>query len=249
MMDNATIKKIKQYNPIVLCLTNSVTENLCANTLLACGASPIMSKAQDEMDDLTKLSKALVVNIGTLEDSFLDCATRAIELASLKSIPIVIDPVGVGASHYRLKSVKKLIDIAKSVIIKGNASEIIALSGSMHSTKGVDSGDSVESAIVCAQKIMTQLTVSHIVITGKTDLIISDNKILRNDSGCKMMTRVTGMGCALAACIAAACAVESDKVSACSNMVSHYTLAAMIAAMHAKGPGSFVPAFMDALSQ
>lgn len=246
-MNINTIQQIRQKSPLILFLTNSVTENLCANTLLAFGGSPIMSHASQELHDLLAMADALVINLGTLNDAFIERCNQAVMTANHYHRPIVIDPVGAGASKYRTESSNYLLSQANQVTIKANASELMALAGLELNTKGVDSTHQSDAAISAAQELMHKPNIDHMVITGKTDYVISEDLYL-NQHGHPLMTKVTGMGCALNGCLAAALALGS-KANYLLDVISFYGLAGEKAAAKAKGPASFQTLFLDELSQ
>ncbi|MCC5791684.1 MAG: hydroxyethylthiazole kinase [Legionellaceae bacterium] len=242
-----TVKMIRDKTPLVLFLTNSVTENFCANTLLAFGGSPIMSHAVQELTDLFSIADALVINIGTLNDTFLKRCMSAVDIANQYSLPIMLDPVGAGASKYRTETSQKLISQANQITIKANASEIMALVSLQSNTKGVDSHHQSEAALDAAQILIETPNINHIVITGKTDYVVGEN-IMSNQYGHTLMARVTGMGCALNGCLAAALASDLNADSLL-DVVEFYGLAGEKAAAKANGPGTFKTLFLDELYQ
>lgn len=246
-MHTDTINIIRNKTPLVLFLTNSVTENFCADALLAFGGSPIMSHADQELKDLLALVDALVINIGTLNDAFIKRCMNAIDIANQLNLPVILDPVGAGASTYRTEISQKLILRAHKINIKSNASELMALAGLQANTKGVDSCHQSSEALEAAQILKEQPNIHHIIITGKTDYVISEH-VLSNPLGHVMMTRVSGMGCALNGCLAAALALELSSAQLL-DVVSFYGLAGTKAAVKAKGPGTFKTMFLDELYQ
>ena len=164
------LNKIRTERPLILNLTNSVTMDFVANGLLSLGASPIMTNAEEELEDLLKISKALVINIGTLDEQFVKLAKRACELANQLNAAIILDPVGVGASEYRTKTCLELMENYRFAIIRGNASEIKCLAGELVTSKGVDSLESSESAAKSALALAAQFKTS-IVVSGATDIV------------------------------------------------------------------------------
>src|SRR5438876_768146 len=133
------VVKIKEKKPLILNITNDVTMDFIANGLLSLGASPVMSKAQQEIDDLLELANSVVINLGTLDEKFIALCEYVCGVANQLKKPIVLDPVGAGASHYRTNTGLNLIRNYGIAIIRGNASEIMSLSGVSMKTKGVDS--------------------------------------------------------------------------------------------------------------
>lgn len=241
------VAKIKSNQPLVMNVTNYVTMDFIANGLLSLGASPIMTQSIQEINDLLKAASAVVINIGTLNDEFIELCEQICREANRLGIPIVLDPVGAGASHYRTNTCLNLLERFNFSIIRGNASEIMALSGSHRNTKGVDSNIATHSAIENAQILSLH---HHVVIaiSGKTDAVIDENQVCLFDRGSLLMTRITGSGCLLSAVIGAFNAVHHDHFEAASAAVLFYSVCGELAARRANAPGSFKPHFLDALS-
>ncbi|MCX7114571.1 MAG: hydroxyethylthiazole kinase [Gammaproteobacteria bacterium] len=241
------LKHIRNQAPLVLNITNLVTMDFIANGLLCLGASPIMSNAVEELDALVSLSAAVVINLGTLNPAFLDMADKACKLANLYDKPIVLDPVGAGATAYRTEAAIHLLKTYRINIIRGNASEITALSGASHTTKGVDSAiqthEAIDSAHSLAHAYQTVLCIS-----GQTDLIVNESRVEPLRHGSPLMPRVTGSGCLLTAVVAAFHAVEADAFQAAKLATLYYTLCGERAAHHTIAPGSFKVSFLDALA-
>lgn len=248
-MSQGIMATVREKRPLVLCLTNTVTENFCANVLLAVGAAPIMSHAGQEMRELVAIADALVINPGTLDDAFILRAELAIQAAKEKSIPVVFDPVGAGASDYRLSTALNLLASGAPMTLKANASEVMALAGAASQGRGVDSGDAAAAAIGSAKQIMSHSSVEQVVITGCTDYVVSPDATLINTQGDAMMAQVTGMGCALNGVLAATLAVDHDPDQCAVSALASYTAAAERSAKVARGPGSFAVSFLDELSR
>lgn len=243
---NGMIAKIKQQKPLVLNITNDVTMDFIANGLLSLGASPVMSQASQEMEDLLKLASVLVINLGTLDERFIQLCERACTVANQLNKPILFDPVGVGASDYRTEIAKKFMNNYRISVLHGNASEVMALSGLSIVTKGVDSTMKSEQAIESA-KMLSSTHECVVVMTGQTDIIIDGQNIERSDRGSPMMALVTGTGCLLTSVLGAFHAVENNRFSACLAATVFYGVCGEIAAKNSQGPGSFRMAFLDAL--
>lgn len=240
------ITKIKRDNPLVLNITNVVTMDFVANGLLSLGASPVMSKARQEIEDLMTLAKSVVINLGTLDEAFITLCEHACLIANQLQKPIVVDPVGAGASRYRTDACLRLINDYHISIIRGNAGEIRALSGLAFATKGVDSAIQSEDAIAGAQALSTRINAT-IVISGETDVIVDADKISRFYHGSSLMPTVTGTGCLLSAVVSAFHAVEQNRVEVATAATIFYGVCGEIAAENARGPGTFKTAFLDAL--
>lgn len=237
---------IRQKSPLVHNITNYVVMNNTANALLAVGASPVMAHAMDEIEDMVNIASALVINIGTLDKSWVESMILAGKTALKKRIPIILDPVGAGATAYRTTVSKRIIEECKPSIIRGNASEIMALVDNDIQTKGVDSADSSESAINAA-KTLALASQSVVVISGKTDYITDGKNIETVKNGHTIMAKVTGLGCTSTAIVGAFAAINSDMLQAATHGMAIMGIAGEIAASKASGNGSMQVAFLDEL--
>ena len=240
------IAAIGSQSPLVHNITNFVVMNNTANALLAIGASPVMAHAVEEVEDMAKISSALVLNIGTLSPRWVEAMLLAGKVAKQRAIPIVFDPVGAGATPYRLKVCQQIIEECRPTIIGGNASEIMALIGADSATKGVDSTDSSESAIESAKQLAKQ-TGAVVSVSGAIDYITDGVTIHQVEGGSAIMPRVTGMGCTSTALTAAFVAVNSDALEAATHAMQLMSYAGYRAAQNAQGPGSFQVNFLDEL--
>jgi hydroxyethylthiazole kinase len=242
------IRKIKEKRPLILNITNHVTMELVANGLLSLGASPIMTTALPEIRDLVKIANAVVINIGTLNDEFIQLCEAACETANELGVPLTLDPVGAGASQYRTKTCLNFLDRYQFSLIRGNASEVMALCSSLHNTKGVDSNMAPLEVIVPAKSFSLHHDVI-LAISGKTDAIIAGEQVELLERGCALMPHVTGSGCLLTSVISAFQAVHRDYYAAACAAVTFYGVCGELAAAKASGPGSFKSYFLDALSK
>ncbi|WP_291728417.1 hydroxyethylthiazole kinase [Bernardetia sp.] len=244
---NDVLTELRKTTPLVHNITNYVVMNNTANALLAIGASPVMAHAVEEVEDIVSISSSLVINMGTLSKNWVEAMILAAHKAKELNKPFVFDPVGVGASKYRTETAKKIISTARPNVIRGNASEIMALAEITNSTKGVDSTASSDAAISAAQKLSNELG-NTIIISGATDYIITQDKINEITDGDAMMSKVTGMGCTATAIVGACIAVESDYQLASTVAMKIMGSAGNMAAKTAKGTGSFEMSFLDSLS-
>lgn len=201
------VYELKQKSPLVLCLTNYVSVNFVANALLSCGALPLMSNSIEELEELLNISNALYINIGTLDEDFIQRAISASQIAKALGKPIVLDPTGSGASKIRTQTARSLMQYAD--VIKGNASEIISLSEDLENSKGVDSSHPIELALSKTKDIVSRYN-NMVIITGSIDHIVSKASSNINKSGVPIMTKITGMGCALGAVLAGFIAIEKS---------------------------------------
>ncbi|GJM62921.1 hydroxyethylthiazole kinase [Persicobacter diffluens] len=245
---NKTLLNIKEQSPLVHNITNYVVMNNTANALLAIGASPVMAHALEEVEDMVSIAAALVINMGTLSEKWVDAMLLAAKRAKALGKPIVFDPVGVGASQFRTETAQKIIQAATPTVIRGNASEIMALAQMANSTKGVDSAHASQDAIAAAQQLSNTLA-NTIVISGATDYIISGAQISEVSEGSPMMAKVTGMGCTATAIIGACLGVEADAHMAACAAMQIMGLTGQAAAELSLGPGSFQMNFLDQLFQ
>jgi len=240
------VVKIREQSPLVHNITNYVVMNSTANALLALGASPVMAHAEEEVADMVKLAGTLVINIGTLSERWIKSMHKAVLQAKDAGVPIVLDPVGAGATPYRTETVRQLIASVNPSIIRGNASEIMAIVEAEAKTKGVDSLASSESAVAAAR----QLSESHqcgVCISGETDYIVEGGQVISVKNGDPMMPRVTGLGCTASALCGAFIAVNSSPLAAAAHAMAVMGITGELGAEQANGPGSLQMHFLDAL--
>ncbi|MDO9630505.1 MAG: hydroxyethylthiazole kinase [Humidesulfovibrio sp.] len=242
---------IRAKNPVVLNITNYVVTNTTANALLAIGASPIMSHAVEEMAELVGISGALVINLGTVAPEYLAAMDPAWAAADAAGVPVVLDPVGAGASTLRTATPLALLARHKAFIIRGNASEIMTLAGSSGAAaKGVDStansGDAADPARALASRFSCAVAVS-----GEVDLVCAGQAtalaIAQVRGGSALMPRVTGLGCTATALCGAFAAVNPDPFEAALHACVAMKVAGEMAADKAAGPGTLQLHFYDAL--
>ncbi len=220
--------------------------NFTANALLATGASPVMAHAENEVEEMVNFAGALVLNIGTLEDAWIESMLKAAHKANKEGTPVILDPVGAGATRLRTDTTKRLINETAIKVVRGNSSEILALRDENSETKGVDSIHTVEEAADTA-KILARELGCTLAITGKVDLVTDGNRTIHVENGHSLMPFVTGTGCAATAIIGAFNSVDDDPVSATATALGFFGLAGEKAGASCSGPGSFVPALLDAL--
>ena len=240
------ILAIRKKGPLIHNITNYVVMNNTANALLALGASPVMAHAGEEVADMVALAGTLVVNIGTLSEPWIKAMEKALIKAKEIGVPIVLDPVGAGATPYRTKTVLNLLALVDPAVIRGNASEILAIAGAQTRTKGVDSVASSGSALDAAR----WLSGAHrcaVCVSGEQDLIIEGDHIVTIHNGHPMMPRVTGLGCTASALCGAFLAVNTSSFAAASHAMAVMGIAGEIAGEEVKGPGSFQVRFLDIL--
>ncbi len=230
------LQKLRASAPLVHNITNFVVMNTTANALLAIGASPVMAHAPEEVEDMVAIASSLVINIGTLSREWIQAMAIAMQAASTKGIPIIFDPVGAGATAYRTKTCMELLTTVPSVI-RGNASEIMALVDSAIRTKGVDSSETGSVAEAAAVSLAQQYA-CVVVVSGETDLVTDGKEKTYVSNGHPMMPRVTGLGCTATAMIGAFTAVNPDPFAAAAHAMAVMGICGEIAAKKAAGPAS-----------
>lgn len=238
--------RLRQQQPLVHNITNYVVMNFTANILLAIGVSPVMAHAENEVAEMADIASALVINIGTLEDSWVQSMLVAAKAANRKRIPVILDPVGAGATRLRTETARQLLGQTRISLVRGNASEIKALAGASDGAKGVDSIATVDQAREPAMQLADRYQLP-VVVTGAQDLITDGRQTLLVNNGHPLMGRVTGTGCGATALIAAFAAVEKDLPLAAASALACYGLAGEQAAARSSGPGSFIAHFLDHL--
>lgn len=241
------IQQVKEQSPLIHNITNYVVMNNTANALLAAGASPVMAHAKAEVKDMVGIAGALVINIGTLDEYWSEAMLMAAETAQSLGKPWILDPVGAGATPYRNEILHKLLEHHPTVI-RGNASEILALSkSSSATTKGVDSTASSDDSVQAARALVDEYG-AVVCISGETDIIV-DNKgqSIRLKNGHPMMTKITGLGCSASALIAAFTAVVEDKTEATTAAMALLGVAGQLSAADSAGPGSLQLNILDKL--
>jgi len=243
----AAVAVIREQAPLIHNITNYVVMNSTANALLALGASPVMAHAQEEVEDMVDIASALVINIGTLSPPWVRAMIRAALKAADRGIPLVLDPVGAGATAYRTHTVRELLDTVAPTIIRGNASEILALANAdKGETKGVDTTESSSEAIEAARRL-NEAYGSTVCISGATDFIVDDQIVVGIRNGHPLMTRVTGLGCTASALCGAFAAVNPSFSLAAAQAMAVMGIAGEMAAELSPGPGSLQLHFLDIL--
>lgn len=240
------LKNLREKKPLIHNITNYVVMNYTANALLACGASPVMAHALEEVEEMVSFAGALVLNIGTLTPYWVDSMLKAGRRANELNIPIILDPVGSGATKLRTDSAKRLIDEVSIKVVRGNASEVLSLAHEGSKTKGVDSIHTVDEAADAALTLSKELNTT-LAITGKIDLITDGERIYRVSNGHDLMGYCTGTGCTATVIIGAFLAVNPDPVTATTTALAYFGLAGEKAATKSHAPGSFQIAMLDAL--
>lgn len=242
------LELVRKKSPLIHNITNYVVMNNTANALLAIGASPVMIHSVEEVEEMAAIASALVINIGTVESSWLEAMILAGKSAQNNNKPIVFDPVGAGATSYRIKVSKQIIEECKPSIIRGNASEIMALCNSDIKTKGVDSTTSSDIALDSA-KMLAKQSGAIVAISGETDYITDGDSVKYVKNGSPMMERVTGLGCTATAIVAAFAAINPNMLTAATHAMAVMGICGEIAAQKSRGNGSLQVNFLDEMYQ
>jgi len=239
-----TLRAIRERKPLVHNITNYVVMNETANATLALGALPVMAHARDEVEEMVGLASALVLNIGTLSPHWVDAMLAA---GAAADIPIVLDPVGAGATEYRTATAHRVLDAVKVTVLRGNAGEIATLVGAHAEVRGVESIvaglETAELARTAAQRLGVIASV-----TGPVDHVSDGSRVLSVSNGHELLSTVTGTGCmssALTGCFLAA--KPDEPLEAAAEALAAFGVAAEDAAAGAGGPGTFHARLYDAL--
>lgn len=240
------ILSVRENSPLVHNITNYVVMNTTANALLAAGASPIMAHAHPEVEDMAAICGAVVINIGTLDEYWVESMLKAAARAHALGKPWVLDPVGAGATAYRDAAVAKLLQY-KPTIIRGNASEILALAKRSNAkTKGVDSVHQSTEAITAAQWLNENFG-SVVCVSGATDVIVSGNRHVLISNGHALMQQVTGLGCTATALTGAFATVDEDRLYTTAAAMALLSIAGELSQKVSNGPGSLQLNLLDKL--
>ena len=240
------IRRIRAEAPLILNITNYVVMNTTANALLAIGASPVMAHAIEEVEELVGHARALVINIGTLSTPWVAAMLAAGRKARERKLPVVIDPVGCGATEYRSTTALSLIREIHPAVVRGNASEIRSLVQLGRAGKGVDSSDRPD-AVLDDARALARSAGCVVSVSGPVDHIVSADRLARVANGHPMMARVTGMGCTASALTGAFLAVRQNPFEAAAHAMAVIGVAGEIAAEQSRGPGSLQANFLDML--
>lgn len=245
------LKLIKEKNPMVHHITNFVTMQDCANICVALGASPVMAFYSDEVSEITAVSNSVVLNTGTPDHERIKSVIISGKEAEKKGVPIILDPVGVGATNFRRESIKTVLQNIKPSIIKGNSAEIKVLSGCMPKlNKGVDSVENFDENDKITAKILAKNTGSVIAVTGTEDYITDGEREITITRGSKFLKTISGSGCMTSTLTGGFAAVEKDMLLACAFGILTMDLCGETAEkllLDNEGPGMFKVRLFDAV--
>jgi hydroxyethylthiazole kinase len=241
------LTRIQERKPLIHHITNIVVANDTANITLAIGALPVMAPAEEEVEEMVGLASALVLNIGTLTEELIEAMLRAGKQANERGIPIILDPVGAGATRFRTQNALRLLSELHISVLRGNASEIGALVGIAGETRGVESISTGASPEVIAHTATHELS-CVVAITGPRDIIVHNERHAEVANGHPMLATITGSGCMSTSLIAAFMAVETDPWLATIAGLVAMGIAGEVAAPKSSGPGTFRAQLLDAVA-
>ena len=243
------LAKVRKEKPLIHHITNWVTIYDCAAVTRAIGALPIMAHAEEEAAEMASTANALVLNIGTPNPQQVRAMVLAGKAANKKGIPVILDPVGAGATKYRTETAQDLISRLKIAVIKGNKSEIGTLAGVKAKTKGVEA-ISMEGEPALVAKRFAKSSGCVVVVTGKRDIIASPKGTVYEVNGlCDLMGKTVGTGCMSASMIGAFCAVEADPAKAATAALACFKAAGVISCRRVVAPMAFKSALIDKIYQ
>jgi hydroxyethylthiazole kinase len=241
-----SLRRLREQKPLVHQITNYVVMNETANATLALGALPVMAHAREEVEEMVRIAGALVLNMGTLSPSWVEAMLLAGRAANDAGVPVVLDPVGAGATSYRTETAKRILGSVDVAVLRGNAGEVATLVGADAEVRGVESigaaGDSAELAREAARQLGLVASV-----TGATDHVSDGDTSIAISNGHPLMASITGTGCMSTALTGCFLAVDEPLAAATHALVA-FGVAGEDAAVGAKGPGSFHVALYDALA-
>jgi hydroxyethylthiazole kinase len=243
----ATLRRLRERKPLVHQITNYVVMNETANATLALGALPVMAHAREEVEEMVGLAGALVLNIGTLSPHWVEAMLAAGKAANAAGVPVVLDPVGAGATRYRTDTARRLLEQVDVAVLRGNQGEVATLVGVEAEVRGVESmgagGEPAELARAAARKLGLVASV-----TGPVDHVSDGERVLAVANGHELLASVTGTGCMSSAITGCFLAAKQDRFEAAAEALAAFGVAAEDAAREAKGPGSFHVGLYDALA-
>jgi len=239
--------RVRKNRPLVHHITNYVTVNDCANITICAGGAPVMADAPEEVAEMTLIAGALVLNIGTLSTAQAGSMLIAGKMANERGIPVILDPVGAGATRFRTETTRRLLEDLEIAVLKGNAGEIGVIAGVEATVRGVDSCGVTGDPVSIARDLAEVMGIT-VAVSGSTDIISDGRRTLLVDNGHPMMGSISGTGC-MAASVTGTFAAESpDMVTAAAAALAVFGLAGERAAAEALGPFTFKTALFDELA-
>ena len=239
------MKIVREKTPLVHHITNYVTVNDCANVTICAGGSPVMSDEAKDIVDISRISSAVVLNMGTLNERTVESIIISGKVANENGIPVVFDPVGAGASAYRNEVADRVLREVKVDVIKGNAGEIGVLSGIGGEVRGVDSVSSNNEKL--ATEALAKKYNCVVALTGKTDYVSDGERTITLKNGHDLMGCVSGTGCMVSSVVGCYVGANGVSVDSVAAAISTFSIAGEIAAETANGPGTFKVNLLDSL--
>jgi hydroxyethylthiazole kinase len=243
----ATLRAMREQKPLVHQITNYVVMNETANATLALGALPVMAHAGEEVEEMARIASSLVLNIGTLSEHWVEAMLLAGGTATARQIPVVLDPVGAGATEYRTVTARRILDLVDVTVLRGNAGEIATLVGAQAEVRGVESiGTAIEPAELARTAARSLGVIAS--VTGPVDHVSDGERVLAVSNGHALLATVTGTGCmssAITGCFLAA--KPGEPLEAAAGALAAFGVAAEDAARGAEGPGTFHARLYDGL--
>jgi len=242
-----SLRTLRERKPLVHQITNYVVMNETANATLALGALPVMAHAREEVEEMVGIAGALVLNIGTLSPPWVDAMVAAGRAANERGVPVVLDPVGAGATRYRTETAKRILSEVDVTVVRGNAGEVATLVGAKAEVRGVESidagGDAATLALEAARALGTIASV-----TGPVDHVSDGETVIAIANGHPLLASITGTGCMSSALTGCFLAVAESPFAGAAEALVAFGVAGEDAAREARGPGSFHVALYDALA-
>jgi hydroxyethylthiazole kinase len=247
MRTGADLAAIRERKPLVHQITNYVVMNETANATLALGALPVMAHAVEEVEEMASVAGALVLNIGTLSKHWIEAMLLAAKAANRARAPVVLDPVGAGATRYRTETAKRILDKAEIAVVRGNAAEVATLAGRQAEIRGVESIGSSDSGAELAKAAASALG-CVVAVTGPVDHVSDGERVVAIANGHELLATVTGTGCMASAITGCFLAVAPERpLEAAVEALVAFGVAGEDAAKGAEGPGTFHVGLYDAL--
>jgi hydroxyethylthiazole kinase len=239
--------RVRKNRPLIHHITNYVTVNDCANITLCAGGAPVMADAPEEVAEMAAIAGALVLNIGTLNAAQIESMILAGEMANERKIPVILDPVGAGATQFRTRSAERLIDKLEITVLKGNAGEIGVIAGVEAKVRGVESHGVAGDPAAIARGLAKTLGLA-VAVSGATDIVTNGKRMLLVGNGHPLMGTISGTGCMAASVVGTFCAESKEPVTAAAAAFAAFGLAGEKAAGRACGPFTFKTALFDELA-
>ena len=247
MRTGADLAAIRERKPLVHQITNYVVMNETANATLSLGALPVMAHAIEEVEEMAAVAGALVLNIGTLSDHWIEAMLLAARAANQAGTPVVLDPVGAGATRLRTETAQRILEEREIAVVRGNQAEVATLAGRQAEIRGVESIGAADSAAELAKVAAVELG-CVVSVTGPVDHVSDGERLIAVSNGHELLGTVSGTGCMSTAITGCYLAVASDRpLEAAAEALVAFGVAGEDSAREAKGPGTFHAGLYDAL--